>query len=457
MNFLIIALDTQRRDHLGCYGYLRDTSPTIDALAAEGVVFESCVTNTAHTMPTFTTMVSGQDPSTHGIVGTLFAHPNEPDQRFDDSQPVLAELLRDSGYTTAAFDNLADFGCHPSWFTRGYQFYVNIWAPKAGHPSQVLAEDINEHLLPWLTRHGDEVPWFLFVHYWDPHQAYNQPEPYRTIHAGKPGPEPVGIEGREHIPTWGWTDRLTKQAREKIDLYDGELSYVDNAIAQIIAVLRRLHVYDETAIIVTADHGEDLEEHNAPFEHREPYESTVGIPLVCKPPAEMGCPAGSRVASPVGNCDLLPSILDMAGIDPPEDIDGKSWLPLARAETDSIHNDLFLTGGAIKQHGTWVSPELGLRTDQYKYIRRGTAQYHEGQTNLDITCLCAPPWRGQADRTLRDRVEFFNALPRQELYDLIVDPHETTDIAAQNPSVVAELDARLQEYVAKNPKRLIVD
>ena len=457
MNCLLIALDTQRRDHLSCYGYCRKTSPNLDALAREGVLFESCVTNAAHTMPTFTTMVTGQDPSGHGIVGTLFAHPNEPDQRLDDTTPVLAEVLRDAGWLTAAFDNLADFGCYPSWFVRGYHWYVNTWAPQVGHPSQVVAEDINARLLPWSRDHATEQPWFLFVHYWDPHQAYNQPEPYRTMHSGGPEPEELDIDGRGYRPTWGWSERLTEQAREKTDLYDGELSYVDAACNEVFDVLRDTNVYDDTAIIVTADHGEDLEEHNAPFEHREPYESTVGVPLILKPPSAVECPPGHRVPGAVGHINLMPSILDMAGVEAPPGMDGLSWLPLARGEADSLHEALLLTGGALKQHGRWVSPELAIRTDTHKYIRRGTAQHHEGQTRMDITCLCAPPWRGQPDRTPADMVEFFNALPRQELYDLRDDPHETTDLADEQPDLAAELDRRLREFVARNAERLITE
>ena len=457
MNFLTIVLDTQRRDHLSCYGYPRQTSPTLDELAAEGVLFENALTNTAHTMPSFTTMCTGQSPASHGIVGTLFSHPNEPDQRLDDTAPVLAEMMREAGYLTAAFDNLHDFGCFPSWFARGYHWYVNTWAPRGGHPCQVIADEINERLLPWLRQHATHEPWYLFVHYWDPHQPYNQPEPYRTLHSGGPQPEQIHVQGRDYVPRWGWMDRLDETSREKIDLYDGELSYVDNAIAEVLAVLRDAGVYDETAIIITADHGEDMQEHNAPFEHREPYETTCGVPLIFKPPAGTGCAAGTRVPGIVGHHDLMPSILDMAGIEPPEDIDGKSWLPPARGDQDAVHEALFLTGGALKQHGTWVAPEVGIRTPEYKYLRRGTTEYQDDHTRLDLAGLNAPPWRGEPHRTGRDQVDFFNSLPRRELYDLRSDPGETTDIIAEEPQIAAELDERLRQYVAKNPQRFVLD
>ena len=230
---------------------------------------------------------------------------------------------------------------------------------------------------------------------------------------------------------------------------------MDNAIAQVLEVLKDAGVYEDTAIIVTADHGEDLAEHNSPFEHREPYETTVGVPLIFRPPAGVACQPGTRVPGIVGHIDLMPSVLDMAGADAPEGMDGKPWLPMARRETDSIHDALFLTGAAAKQRGMWISPELAIRTDDHKYICRGTATYDEGQTRMDVTCLCAPPWRGSPDKTLADMVDYFNSLPRQELYDLRSDPNETTNIAGECPDVVANLDERLRQFVARDPERLI--
>lgn len=456
MNILLIALDTQRRDHLSCYGYPRQTSPTLDRLAAEGALFENCVTHTAHTMPTFTTMVTGQLPSTHGIVGTLYAHPNDLDQHLDDRTPVLAEILRDAGYLTAAFDNLADFGCHPSWFTRGYQWYVNTWAPQTRHPSQVLASQINDRLLPWLRQHAASQPWYVFVHYWDPHQAYNQPEPYRSLHTGGPEPAEQTLDGRGYRRAWGWSDRLDSQAREKIDLYDGELSYVDRAVGDVLDLLRKAGVYDQTAVFITADHGEDMVEHNAPFEHREPYETTVGIPLIAKLSADIPLKPATRVPGIVGHIDLMPTILDLAGADTPPAVDGLSWLPLLRGDTPQLHDCLFLTGGAIKQQGRWCAPELGIRTATHKYIRRGTARF-EDQSALDISNLCAPPWRGAPGRSLRDKVAFFNSLPRRELYDLESDPCETKNVLDLYPETAMELDACLCSAAARKPERFVLD
>lgn len=457
MNLLVIVLDTQRRDHLSAYAYPRRTSPVLDKLAADGVCFERCLTNTAHTMPSFTTMITGQGPETHGIVSTLYAHPNEPRQRLDDTTPVLAEVFRDEGYLTAAFDNLHDFGCYPAWFARGYDWYVNTWAPRHGHPCQVTADEINARLLPWLRSHATQQPWFLFVHYWDPHQPYNQPDEYRTIHSDGPVPDSIEVGGKQYRPTWGWEERLDAESREKIDLYDGELTYVDEAIGDVVGVLSDAGVYDDTTIIVTADHGEDMQEHNSPFEHREPYDTTVGVPLIVKPAQEVLFASGRSIDHLVGHIDLMPSILDMTGIDPPEEMDGRSWVSMLETDGDPLHDALFLTGSVTRQRGRWICPEVAIRSDEYTFIRRGTVDWEEGHPRRVYSTLTAPGWRGDPDRTDRDLVEYFNALPRREMYDLREDPHETTNVIEDRPEAAGELDENLQEFVGRQPDRFVIE
>ena len=120
MRILLVTIDTLRADHLSCYGYIRNTSPNLDALAKEGILFETCINQTGHTMPTFTTIMTGQYPLTHGIVSTLSANPNEPSQVIDDTTPLLAQQFRQAGYLTVAFDNLMQFGCTPGWFVRAH-------------------------------------------------------------------------------------------------------------------------------------------------------------------------------------------------------------------------------------------------------------------------------------------------------------------------------------------------
>jgi len=455
MNVIVLALDTLRADHLSCYGYARETSPTLDALAGEGILFENALTNTAHTGPTFTTIYTGQYPFTHGIVSTLHAHPNEPDQLLDDEAPTLPEVLRRHGYLTAAFDNLMIWGSHPSHFARGYDYYVHTLSPSAEFCAAVLAEHVNARLIPWIESvAGQHQPFFLFVHYWDPHQPYNQPEPYRTCHAASPSHDPITTpDGRTYTPRWGWEERLTERSRERIDLYDGEITYVDEQVRRVLETLKGARIYDETAVFVTADHGEDMEEHNAPFEHREPYETTVHVPLIVKPSADWPAAAPPRVKSQVGHIDLMPSILDLLGVEAPDGMDGRSWRSLLEQPGQTFHDVLYLTGGAFKQNGRWRAPELAVRTDTAKYIRRVRASFEPTHTGRDIGALCAPPWRGDKSRTLADRIDYFNSLPDEELYDLEHDLCETHNIAEERPEQTRQLREALDRYVATNPMR----
>ena len=450
MRIVLVVLDTLRADHVGCYGYCRNTTPRLDQLAADGLLFERCLSQTAHTMPTFTTIMTGQTPLAHGIVGTLYAHPDEPDQLLGDTHPLLAEQFRKASRLTAAFDNLLDFGCVPKWFARGYDFYVNT-TPHGKHCSQVLGEQINARLVPWLTTYGRDVG-FLFVHYWDPHQAYNQPEPYRSLHSDGPRPARQEIGGRGYYPTWGWEDRLPPERVDYLDLYDGDISYCDACVGEALDTLRELDAYDDSWILLTADHGEDMEQHDAPFEHREPYESTCRVPLIVKPPREAGLAPGTRVAPMVGHIDLMPTILEVADLPQPDGMDGVSLLPLMRGEASSVHEHLFLHGGACKQRGVWICPEVAVTDERWKLLRRHGVQIDPSQDPLDTTGLAAPPHPGQR-RTPTSRVDFFNSLPDQELYDLSCDVHETTDVSAENPQQVERLGERLSAYLATNPRR----
>ncbi|MCD6350999.1 MAG: sulfatase-like hydrolase/transferase, partial [Armatimonadetes bacterium] len=129
MQVVLISIDTLRADHLSCYGYPRPTSPNLDKLAAEGVLFENCISGSCHTTPAFASMVSGQDPFHHGVIATLWAARNDLTQRLDDRTPTLPEILYTEGWATYAVDNLFHFSAFPSWHARGYLYYINVNPP----------------------------------------------------------------------------------------------------------------------------------------------------------------------------------------------------------------------------------------------------------------------------------------------------------------------------------------
>ena len=169
-NILLIVIDTLRADHLGCYGYPKPTSPMIDRVATEGVLFEQCFCPGIPTHPSHTTLYTGRHPISHNIVSLG----GKVD--LSDEIPVLPELLQRIGYTTCAVDNLYDT---KRWFARGYEFYIN---PSARHPANLLVtcEEINARAIPWLKTHADER-FFMFIHYWDPHTPYIPPRRYRRL------------------------------------------------------------------------------------------------------------------------------------------------------------------------------------------------------------------------------------------------------------------------------------
>jgi arylsulfatase A-like enzyme len=201
---------------------------------------------------------------------------------------------------------------------------------------------------------------------------------------------------------------------------------------------------------VTSDHGEDMEEHNAPFEHRETYECNVGVPLIVKPPH--GWPLDRKRIEPiVGHIDVLPTILGIAGLEAPKGVEGKSLLPLMSGDVQSLHPHLFTHGGAVRQKGRWQSGEVAIRTQDHKYIVRGEPIAEPGHARLEVSVLAAPPWRGDRSRPPADFIHYFNRLPKQELYDLRADPCEINEIAAASPDKVAELRDLLASYVRRRP------
>ena len=224
MNVLVIAIDTLRADHLGCYGYSRNTSPNIDALARQSVLFEQHVSPAIPTHPAFTTINTGQFSITHGIV----AHGGRND--IPRSAPWLPLLLHQHGYTTCAVDNLSQWRLD---FHRGYEFYID---PTQRRALSLNADnrEINRRVLPWLEQHCKEQ-FFLFVHYWDPHTPYMPPRAYRSLfYQGDPNdPSKRGLEGMEKhrlgkIWRETWFNQLGPDIRDAeyiVSLYDAEIKW----------------------------------------------------------------------------------------------------------------------------------------------------------------------------------------------------------------------------------------
>jgi len=368
MNVFLIVCDTLRADHLGCYGYFRNTTPNIDKVAKEGVLFEDFYCAGAPTGPGFTSIITGLYPLRHEFY--RFTGVNV--RQVDDGIFTMAEILRSQGYTTVAFDNLIS-QTRSKHFVRGYEFYVNCGDFFSGDIVHALrADKINARLIPWIKSHSDENL-FLFVHYWDPHTPYNQPQEYREIFHHKKG-DLSDLEvkdapaGYSYVPGWGKVGEIIEGEVDdryhripnslSIDLYDGEIAYMDKAIGEVIETFKDEGIWQDTLTIITSDHGEQLGQHgDRIWEHNRLFDSVVHIPLIMSYKKRLPC--GMKVKGFCQHIDILPTIMDLAGIEETEDMnfDGDTLTPLLKGK--QIRETIFM------EHTTG---ERGMRTKEWKIL-----------------------------------------------------------------------------------------
>jgi len=416
MNVVWFVLDTLRADHLSCYDYFRETSPNIDRLAKEGVLFEDSYASAIATGPGFTSLFTGLAVINHGFYLTPWNMANAP--LLDDRIVTLPELIQTRGdYTTAAFDNLINFRSHMKQFVRGFEFYINITRSPAWLHHHVIADEVNHRLLPWLERHADEQ-FFAFVHYWDPHAPYNMPDKFRGKFDRKTGDlvTKKAPDGYEYVPGWGRVDSLPEgNERLSVDLYDDEVFYTDYSIGLVLQKLEDLDLLDETVIIVTSDHGEDLDLHGL-WGHGTVHNTTIFLPLIIRDPKHPQ--KGKRVSGFVQHADNLPTILEyfpkqeqpefertkLSNSMPeiPEKFDGDSLLKLAR--------------GARK-----APEEIVVESNQHRaYI--------------------APPWK----------LIWYRNGQKSELFHLENDPLELNNRADEEKAVFEVLSEKLNNWINRN-------
>ena len=415
MNVVWFVLDTLRADHLSCYGYFRKTSPNIDRLASEGVLFEDSYASAIATGPGFTSLFTGLAAINHGFYLTPWNEPNKP--LLDDRIVTLPELIQIRGsYTTAAFDNLINFRSHMKQFVRGFEYYVNITRSPAWLHHHVIADEVNHRFLPWLEQHAEE-PFFAFVHYWDPHIPYNMPAEFRGRFDRRTGDlvTKQAPDGYEYVPGWGPVERLpTGEDQLSVDLYDDEIFYTDHCIGRVREKLEQLDLLDETVIIVTSDHGEDLDLHGL-WGHATVHNTTILVPLIIRDPRHL--PAGERIKGFVQHVDNLPTIL---GYYPQQQRDGfeRVTIPDQTPDIPSSFDGDSLLGLA---RGERMAPdEIVVESGAHRAI-------------------LSPPWK-----------LIWHRNGERELFHLLQDPLELHDRAVDEVTVMEELTGKLRNWVARN-------
>jgi arylsulfatase A-like enzyme len=306
-NIVLVSIDSLRSDHVHAYGYARETTPTIDQLAREGVLFQTVVSPTSWTLPAHLTLLTSLPPEEHGVV--------RDGMRMRDDAVTLTEVLWQAGYATAGFVSApyldADYG-----FSQGFDYYddytIAKWDQFSSHhgvTSPPLLRITSDWLGQWDAR-GRERPFFLFVHMWDVHYDYTPPPPYDSLF----DPDYKGTVTGENYEfgTQVHPGMDPRDLQHIIALYDGEIRYTDLYLGRLLDRLRELAVLDNTIVVVTADHGDEFFEHGHKGHRKTLYDESVLVPLVIRYPAKV--PVGQRVASQVRLMDVGPTVLSLAGV-----------------------------------------------------------------------------------------------------------------------------------------------
>lgn len=332
-NVLLISIDTCRADHLSCYGDQHPTTPNIDAIARQGILFENAISPLPMTLPAHSSMHTGTIPPYHGVRDNF-------EYRLGPSNVTLAEMLKGSGLNTAAFISAypldGQFGLDQGFDTYNDRFedpLETMRPERRGGETSRLAID-------WLQHHRDE-PFFLFLHYFDPHIAYIPPPPFDSKFADDP--------------------------------YRGEIAYTDHCIGEVIAELNELDIYDSTLIVITADHGEMRGEHGESTHGFFVYQSAIKVPLIFKVP---GATKEKRIPALVGLIDIVPTICNLLDITPPREVQGVSLAPWLDESSRSRENGRELYSESLLATKYEANALSALVTPRWKYIQANSPELY---------------------------------------------------------------------------------
>ncbi len=361
-NVLVITMDTTRADHLGCYGHPAGVTPNIDKIAREGVLFEQCVSAAPSTLSSHATIFTGLYPYVHGARDNV-------GYRLREANTTLAEALSEQGFVTGAFISAAPLH-RRSGIDQGFETFMD-----AGTESMLVGEETCDRAIRWLREHANERL-FGWVHFYDPHFPYEAPEDSVST-----APNP----------------------------YLREIAYMDSQIGRLVSELKRLNLYDNTIIVLVADHGESLGEHDELTHLYFIYDTTIHVPLILRAGGLL--PANTRVEAPVRTVDISPTLLSMLNLEPLPISQGTNLQPLV-AGSKSNHE--------LPGYSETIAGKLTLDTSILRSLRIGKWKYIHA--------------------------------PRAELYDLSNDPGELQNLVTEFPGQTQTLQDALRGLIAESPE-----
>ncbi|HZN02534.1 MAG TPA: sulfatase [Candidatus Polarisedimenticolia bacterium] len=414
-DIVLVVVDTLRADRLGVYGH-HSTSPRIDQMAKQGIVFDAAWAAAPWTLPSIMSIVTGRTPSSHKV--------ENDGLRLASDVPTLPRILEERGYATGGFVSHI-YVTAPFGFDRGFERFEDFGLTKPGYRPEARlepnAEKVTGAALDWLDRQGGR-PVFMMVHYFDPHWPYEPPEKVRALFPTTyAGPLDAGWDSLSRFQDPAVP--LPEDYRAFIEKrYDGEIFFVDQQIARLIDGLEKSGRSKRSWVFVTADHGEEFKDHGSIGHGRQMYEEVVRVPLVVAGPpfvATATSKAGrgsdsaraTRIATPVSGIDLLPTLVEIAGASVPAGVEGRSLLPLMRAAAPQLIGSTPPAAGAIP-------PEIDRIPTGDRPVISETVRLNANRRAVRIGDL-----------------KVIHAMDenRSELYDLAADPREAHDVAAARP------------------------
>jgi arylsulfatase A-like enzyme/tetratricopeptide (TPR) repeat protein len=404
-NLLLVTIDTLRADHLPAYGYTKIHTPNLDRLANESFVFEDVVAQVPMTLPSHTCILTGLLPPAHGIrdnAGFIL----------DSKVNTLAETLKSKNYETAAFISAfildSQFGLDQGFDHYSDNFSLVQANVDSTHVSR-RAEETELEVDAWLRKNSDQK-FFLWVHYYDPHDPYDPPEPYKTEYASS--------------------------------LYDGEIAYTDHVFGKLYDLLDQLQLREKTIVIMTGDHGEGLGDHKEQTHSIFIYNATQHVPLMIRLPKIKP----ERIKGVVSLVDIVPTVLEWLGVQPDQNMQGRSLIPLIEGKDHSSRAAYSESIFPELHYG--FSPLKRIATDQYEFIDAPNPEVYDRVND-----------RSELKNLIKEKPEIANAL--QKRLDEILKSSQTAAKQTQKMDPETEEKLRAMGYVgtivASTPESLKID
>ena len=395
-NVILISIETTRADHLGCYGYERMTSPVIDNLAGEGATFLNMYVQRGETWPALTSMMTSLYPVNHGV--------RHNGHMLSPSKISLAEILKNNKYRCGAFLTNAVYA---KW--RGFD---HKFANAEESEDDVKA---TQKAIEWLKVQHDKKL-FLWIHYWQPHRPYQPPLPYDRIF----DPDYTGrLDGSNYQMneiTLKKLDLDDADLNHIISLYDGSILFIDDQIKLLFETLDDLGIKENSIIIVTSDHGEDLYQHNYYFYHSgSVYSSSLHVPFIIKLPYQRM--ENKKIDDIVQGIDIAPTILDLLDIPIPDHFEGQTLKPLILSESP-------VTDSGVA-YSEWGNKILTIRTDRYRYVYNPT---------------------GFHPHPIAEVPEIAYPIDEEELYDVMADPLESNNRVSEKSQTAQDMLKKLSDW-----------